>query len=234
MTFLLNAMGPENVLASQKLFLQLIATKFILSDGHRLAVSVYGDSVEHHISLGVSKDNKEFLASLESLTSLTGPGRLDLAINDVFNTYFNAEKVPVSSNAKVIVLIVSDTLNRSSTFCPSYLQPASVASEIKGGGVRVIMAAVGVNISEDFEQFFESDDEIWHIQDYDELVSAAGNFSMAVCETSGKLKRKVICWFCKSLVPLPLQISCWFCKSLLVSCHLWHKVYVICTTRYQR
>lgn len=188
-SFLLNAGGAENVLASQKLFLQLIATKFILSDGHRLAVSVYGDTVEHQIALGVSKDNKEFLDSLESLASLTGPGRLDLAINDVFNTYFNAEQVPVSSNAKVIVLIVSDNLNRSSTLCPSYLQPAAVASEIKGEGVRVIMAAIGVNISEDFEQFFESNDEIWYIRDYDELVSAAGNFSMAVCKTSGKLRK---------------------------------------------
>lgn len=188
MSFLLNAGASENVLASQKLFLQLIATKFILSDGHRLAVSVYGDTVEHQISLDVSKDNKEFLAKLQSLTSVTGPGRRDLAINNVFNTYFNAEQVPVSSNAKVIVLIVSDYLNRSSTLCPSYRQPATVASKLKGGGVRVIMAAVGVNISEDFEQIFESNNEIWYIRDYDELVSAAGNFSMAVCKTSGNLR----------------------------------------------
>lgn len=186
----MNAGDPENVLASQKLFLQLVATKFILSDGHRLAVSVYRDTVEHQISLDVSKDNKEFLASLESLTSVKGPGRLDLAIYDVFNTYFNAEQVPVSSNAKVIVLIVNDNLNRSSILCPSYLQPAAVASEIKGGGVRVIMATVGVNVSDDFEQFFESNDEIWYVQDYDELVSAAGNFSIAVCETSGKLRKR--------------------------------------------
>ena len=146
--------------------------------------------MEHQISLDISKDNKGFLASLESLTSLTGPGRLDLAINDVFNTYFNAEQVPVSSSAKVIVLIVGDNLNRSSTLCPSYLQPSTVASKIRGGGVRFIMAAVGVNISEDFGQFFESNDEIWYIRDYDELVSAAGNFSVAVCKTSGKLKKK--------------------------------------------
>ena len=192
MSFLLNAGDPENVLASQKLFLQQVATKFILSDGHRLAVSVYGDTVEHQISLDVSKDNKEFLASLESLTSVKGLGRLDLAINDVFNTYFNAEQVAVSSNAKVIVLIVSDNLNRSSILCPSYLQPAAVASEIKGGGVRVIMATVGVNISEDFEQFFESNDEIWYVPDYDELVSAAGNFSIAACKTSGKLRKRCL------------------------------------------
>ena len=188
-SFLLNAVGPENVLASQKLFLQLIATKFLLSDRHRLAVSVYGETVEHQITLDASKNNKEFLALLESLTPVTGPGRLDLVINDVFNTYFNAERVPVSSSAKVIVLIVSDNLNRSSTLCPSYLQPASVASELKGRGVRVIMAAVGVNISEDFQQFFESNDEVWYIPDYEKLVSAAGNFSVAVCETSGKLKK---------------------------------------------
>ena len=192
-SFLLNAGDSENVLASQKLFLELAATKFILSDGHRLAVSVYGDTVEHQISLDVSKDNKEFLASLESLNSVAGPGRLDLALNDVFNTYFNAEQVPVSSNAKVIVVIVSDNLNRSSILCPSYLQPAAVASEIKRGGVRVVMAAVGVNISEDFEQFFGSNDEIWYIRDYDELVSAAGNFSIAVCKSSGKTKEKMAC-----------------------------------------
>lgn len=231
---MLNAGDSENVLASQKVFLQLVATKFILSDGHRLAVSVYGDTVEHQISLDVSKDNKEFLASLESLTSVTGPGRLDLAINDVFNTYFNAEQVPVSSNAKVIVLIVSDNLNRSSILCPSYLQPAAVASEIKRGGVRVIMAAVGVNISEDFEQLFESNDEIWYIRDYDELVSAAGNFSIAVCKNSGKLTTKWLADFAKFLVVLSLQIGCQFCKSLPVCCHLWHKVYAIYTTLHQK
>lgn len=231
---MLNAGDSENVLGSQKVFLQLVATKFILSDGHRLAVSVYGDTVEHQISLDVSKDNKEFLASLESLTSVTGPGRLDLAMNDVFNTYFNAELVPVSSNAKVIVLIVSDNLNRSSILCPSYLQPAAVASEIKRGGVRVIMAAVGVNISEDFEQLFESNDEIWYIRDYDELVSAAGNFSIAVCKNSGKLTTKWLADFAKSLVALSLQIGCQFCKSLPVCCHLWHKVYAICTTLHQK
>lgn len=195
MSFLLNAVGPENVLASQKLFLQLIATKFIISDGHRLAVSVYGDIVEHQISLDVSKDNKEFLVTLESLTSLTGPSRLDLATHNAFNTFFNAEQVPISSNAKVMVLVVGDNLNRSSTLCPSYLQPAAVASEIKGGGVRVIIAAVGVNISEDFEEFFESDDEIWYFRDYDELVFSAGNFSMAVCKTAGKLKKRRLIGF---------------------------------------
>lgn len=187
MSFLLNAVGPENVFAQQKMFLQLMATNFILSDGHRLAVSVYGDTVEHQTSLDASKDNKEFLAAIESLTTLTGQNRLDLAIHDVFNTYFNAEQVPVSANAKVMVLVVSDNLNRSSTLCPSYIQPAKVASQIKNGGVRVIMAAVAVNISEDFHEFFESNGEIWYFRDYDELISAAGNFSMAVCKAAGKL-----------------------------------------------
>ncbi|XP_078351498.1 polycystin family receptor for egg jelly-like isoform X1 [Oculina patagonica] len=183
-SFLLNAVGPENVFAQQKMFLQLVATKFILSDGHRLAVSVYGDTVEHQTSLDASKDNKEILAAIESLTTLTGQNRLDLAIRDVFNTYFNADQVPVSANAKVMVLVVSDSLNRSSTLCPSYIQPAKIASQIKNAGVRVIMAAVAVNISEDFHEFFESNDEIWYFRDYDELISAAGDFSMAVCEAA--------------------------------------------------
>ncbi|KAJ7330779.1 complement activation, classical pathway [Desmophyllum pertusum] len=183
-SFLLNTVGPENLFAQQKMFLQLTAAKFIISDGNRMAVSMYGDTVEHQISLGASKDNKEFLAAVNSLTSLTGQNRLDLAINDTFNSYFNADQVQVSSNAKVMVLVVSDNLNRSSTLCPSYIQPAKVAGKIKDGGVRIIMAAVAVNISEDFHEFFDSDDGIWYFRDYDELVSAAGNFAMAVCETA--------------------------------------------------
>ena len=170
------------------MFLQLMATEFIISDGHRLAVSVYGDTVEHQISLGASTDNKEFLAAIESLTFVTGQSpRLDLAIQDAFNTYFNPEQFPVSSNGKVMVLVVSDNLNRSSTLCPSYIQPAEIASQIKNAGVRVIMAAVAVNISEDFHEYFESTDEIWYFRDYDEFISSVGNFSMAVCETAGKL-----------------------------------------------
>ena len=190
MSFLLNAVGPGNMLAQQKMFLQLMATKLVLSDGHRLAVSVYGDTVEHQISLDASKDNKQFLAAIESLTSLTGQNRLDLAMPDVFNKYFNAEQVPVSANAKVILLVVSDTLNRSSTLCPSYVQPAEVASQLKNAGVSVIMAAVAVNVSEDFHEFFESNDEIWYFRDYDELISAAGNFSKAVCKTAGKVWKR--------------------------------------------
>lgn len=188
MSFLLNTVGPQNLFAQQKMFLKLTAAKFIISDGNRLAVSVYGDTVEHQISLGASRDNKKFLTAVDSLTSLVGQNRLDLAIHDTFNTNFNnAQQVGVSSKAKVMVLVVSDNMNRSLASCPSYIQPYEVARQMNEAGVRVIMAAVAVNISEEFKEFFESDNEIWYFQDYDELVSAAGDFSIAICKTAGKL-----------------------------------------------
>lgn len=177
------AIDPQDF-QRQKTFLKLAAAKFNLSaDGNRLSVSVYTDTLDHQISLAANYDNKRFASKVDNLRPRTGAYRLDLAIQGVLNTYFLIGRP--SPSAKVIVLVVSHNFHRSSNFCPSYVQPFELARQLKEAGVRVITAVVSVNISEDFKELFESDDEIWHFQDYEELVSLAANFSTAVCRTAG-------------------------------------------------
>ena len=184
-SFVLNTAVDAQDFLRQKTFLQLIAARFNLSEGNRLSVSVYKDIVEHQIILGASQNNKEFADAVYVLRPSTGEHRLDVAIHGVFKTYFSMWQA--SPNAKVIVLVVSHGFNRRSDFCPSYVQPFELASQLRKAGVRVIMAVIGVNTSEYFKDLTKSDDEIWNFNSYDDLVSAAGNFSMAVCRTAGKI-----------------------------------------------
>lgn len=184
--FVLHSISPGEVFAQLKMFLKLAAAKFTISLGNRLGVSLYGNAVSHQVSLDVSKNNKRFISAVDSLKPLVGGNRLDLAIHDTFHSHFNHFNTK-SSNAKVMVLVVSDNVNRPTVHCPSYIQPYELAKRMYQAGVRVMVAAVAVNISEDYKEFVESDNEIWYFDDYEELVSTAGDFAIAVCQTAGKL-----------------------------------------------
>ena len=184
--FVLHSVSPGEVFAQLKMFLKLAAAKFTISLGNRLGVSLYGSTVSHQVSLDVSKDNKRFISAVDSLKPLVGGNRLDLAIHDTFNSHFNHFNTK-SSNAKVMVLVVSDNVNRPTIHCPSYIQPYELAKRMHQAGVRVMVAAVAVNISEDYKEFVESDNEIWYFDDYEKLVFTAGDFAIAVCQTAGKL-----------------------------------------------
>ena len=151
-----------------------------------MSVTSYIHYTRNNIILGASKDNKEFANVVDTLAHFTGEYRLDLAVNSVLGKYPTNQ---ASSNGKVIVLIVSHKLARSPDFCPPFMQPNKLASKLKDRGVRVLMAVVNVNTDKYFKELINSEDEVWRFSGYEDLLSAAGNFSNAICKTSGKLKK---------------------------------------------
>lgn len=44
-----------------------------------------------------------------------------------------------------------------------------------------MVVVVVVNISEDYKEFVESDNEIWYFDDYEEFVFIVGDFVIVVC-----------------------------------------------------
>ena len=183
-SFVLNTAVNSQDFVKQKTFLKLTAAKFNLTNKNRLSVSVYKDYVSHPIPLGSFKDNKNFTNAVDYLQPFKGEYRLDVALQGVLQSFYPTGRV--SLNAKLIVLVVSHDFHRSSNFCPSYIQPFELATKLKAVSVRVIMAVIGVNTSEYFQELIDSEDEVWHFPGYKELVSAAGNFSVAVCRAAGK------------------------------------------------
>lgn len=185
-SFLLNTAANYRDFNKQKTFLKLTAAKFIVANGNRLSVSVYRDTTLHRITLTASKDNKDFANRVDKLYLFNGECRLDLALNSVLDKYYRPGQA--SLKAKVIVLVVGHKLVRSPDLCESYIQPYELASKLKVAGVRVIMAVIGVNASEFSKEIVDSDDEVWYFANYDELVSSARDFSVAICRTAGNLK----------------------------------------------
>lgn len=183
-SFLLNTSVNSQDFVKQKTFLKLTAAKINLTNKNRLSVSVYKDYVSHPIPLGSFKDNKNFSNAVDYLRPFKVEYRLDVALQGVLQSFYPTGRVSV--NAKLIVVVVSDDFHRSSNFCPSYIQPFKLASKLKAASVRVILAVVGVNTREYFQELIDSEDEVWHFSDYKELVSAAGNFSVGICRAAGK------------------------------------------------
>ena len=183
-SFLLNTAVSSQDFVKQKTFLKLTAAKFNLSTKHRLSVSVYKEFVSHPIPLGSLKDNRNFANAVDNLNPFKGEYRLDVALQDVLQSFYPTGRA--SLNAKLIVPVVSHELHRSSNFCPSYIQPFELTSKLKAAGVRVIMAVIGVNTSEYVQELIDSKDEVWYFHGYEQLVSAAGNFSVAICRAAGK------------------------------------------------
>ena len=184
---MLNTATNSGDLQKQRTFLKMVASRFDLSGGNRMSVTSYVHYVKNHIILGASKDNKEFANVVDTLRHFNGEYRLDLAVNSVLGKYYPTNQA--SSNGKVIVLIVSHKLARSPDFCPPFMQPYQLASKLKDRGVRVLMAVVNVNTDKYFKELINSGDEVWRFSGYDDLLSAAGNFSNAICKTSGKLEK---------------------------------------------
>lgn len=186
-SFVLNTATNSGDLQKQRTFLKMVASRFDLSGGNRMSVTSYIHYIKNHIILGSSKDNKDFANVVDTLGHFTGEYRLDLAVNSVLGKYYPTSHA--SSNGKVIVLIVSHKLERSPGFCPPFMQPYQLASKLKDRGVRVVTAVINVDTDKYFKELIDSDEEVWRFSGYDDLLSAAGNFSNAICKTSGRLER---------------------------------------------
>lgn len=186
-SFVLNTATNSGDLQKQRTFLKMLASRFDLSGGNRMSVTSYIHYIKNHIILGSSKDNKDFANVVDTLGHFTGEYRLDLAVNSVLGKYYPTTHA--SSNGKVIVLIVSHKLERSPGFCPPFMQPYQLASKLKDRGVRVVTAVINVDTDKYFKELIDSDEEVWRFPGYDDLLSAAGNFSNAICKTSGRSER---------------------------------------------